>query len=190
MIKFINNIDNLLNEIIKNKELVIIFYNLHCNNSEKIISIINDYDFDIDLEVILIDKYEFLQKNYNKLETNYLNYYIQNNTTDLYYNNNFNNIIKNLSFLNYNNLIDLITPHVYFMKKNNNIPVIVHKTVYYANLDHSNNFVKLLNNFGKTKIPKIFKISENKISIKNKFISELWDIDVTLEEINKIKIFI
>ena len=66
MIKFINQIDNLLIEIINNDKLVLIFYEEHCHNSKKIVNIINNYDLDIETNIILINKNLFLQKNYNK----------------------------------------------------------------------------------------------------------------------------
>lgn len=184
MIKFINQIDNLLNEIIENKKMLFVFYNEHCNSSKKLISIINNYDFDIDLEVIVIDKYLFLQKNYNKLEKNYFNYYLQNNSTQFYYNTHYQNIMNNLSFLFYNNIIDIDTPHFYFIEKINMIPKVLYHSAYSANLDYSNNFVKMLMKFTKPSKPK--SISK----IPNQFILEQVGIDLPLEEIKKVKIFI
>ena len=189
MIKFINQIDNLLNEIIKNDKLLIILYDEHCQNSKKLISIINSYDLDIDIEIILINKHELLQKNYNKLEKHYFNYYLQNNSTQTYYNNYYNIILSNISFLTYNNLIDLETPHFFFIKKSKNlVPTILHHSTYYANFDYSNNFVKLLNNFSK----KNFKQNISIITKKhiNVYVLEQLDIRIPIEEIQKIQIFI
>ena len=101
MIKFINQIDNLLIEIINNDKLVLIFYEEHCHNSKKIVNIINNYDLDIETNIILINKNLFLQKNYNKLEKQYFKYFIQNNSMESYYNLYFDKIIENMSFLFY-----------------------------------------------------------------------------------------
>lgn len=187
MIKFINQIDNLLIEIINNDKLVLIFYEEHCHNSKKIVNIINNYDLDIETNIILINKNLFLQKNYNKLEKQYFKYFIQNNSMESYYNLYFDKIIENMSFLFYNEIMDLETPHFYFIKKlKNKLPQVIYHSVYYANLDHSNNFIKMINNFNNKK--------EIKDNLKEKFINnyvlEEFDIELLFEEVKKIKIFI
>ena len=187
MIKFINQIDNLLIEIINNDKLVLIFYEEHCHNSKKIVNIINNNDLDIETNIILISKYLFLQKNYNKLEKQYFKYFIQNNSSELYYNSYFDKIIDNLSFLFYNEITNIETPHLYFIKKVKNIfPKIVYHSVYYANLDYSNNFIKMIYNFNKEILKENMK--ENKLI--NTYILEQFDLELLFEEIKKIKIFI
>ena len=77
--------------------------------------------------------------------------------------------------------------HFYFIKKlKNKLPQVIYHSVYYANLDHSNNFIKMINNFNNKK--------EIKDNLKEKFINnyvlEEFDIELLFEEVKKIKIFI
>jgi hypothetical protein len=70
MLKFIINIDNLLSFIFDKKKLLICFYNCNCNNSNYLTSTLVNADFDINFNICLIDKYQFLKNNYNKLNSN------------------------------------------------------------------------------------------------------------------------
>ena len=185
MIKFINNIDNLLNFILDKKKLLICFYDCKCNNSNYLTSMLVNADFDININICLIDKYQFLNNNYNKLNSNYINNTFYNNNSSLYYNKNFSEIVNSLSFLFYENIIHSTTPYLFFVETYNNIPTIKYSSVYYSKHDISDNILKMIYNFyDKNNANNI--VNNNKID--NKYINE--KDDLTNDNLEKITLYI
>ncbi len=169
MIKFINNIDNLLSFILEKKRVLICFYNNNCHNSNYLTSTFLNADLDIHITICLVDKYQFLNNNYNKLNSNYINHHFYNNNASLYYSKNLSQIVNSLSFLFYENINNLETPHIYFIDYVNNIITIKYSSTYYSNHDISNNILKLIHNF--------YNKSNEKVNTSNTYILESEELD-------------
>ena len=76
MIKFINNIENLLPDLIHHNNSIIFFYLENCQISLSIYDTINNYDYDLHNNIIFINKTSFLKNNISKFINNSLNNYI------------------------------------------------------------------------------------------------------------------
>ena len=112
MVKFTNNIDELLYEIINNYRLIIIFH----KNCQQSIELMN-YAFGTDYKIIFVNKNIYLNINSDKLDTFYFDYFVFSK-----YYNKYHEIkpLKNLSFLNDKNIRAITEiPKIYFIENYN-----------------------------------------------------------------------
>ena len=180
MIKFINNIDNLIFEILKNQKVMIVFYDNNNENSVELLEKLTIFDIDLCGCIYLVDFHLFLQDNYNKLNSVHIHNLLK-------YNNYFllESQITQLSFLNYENIKKIKTPQIYFIKKNNSISEVKYNTEYISRYDNSNTFINLIINFFK---------KEKEIK-KNNYFSEFNKdgevyLEINIEDIQKNIIYI
>jgi hypothetical protein len=72
MIKFLNNIENLLQEILNNKRSIIFFYLDNCQISASLFDCINNNNYDLTNNIIFVNKTSFLKNNNSKFIKNSL----------------------------------------------------------------------------------------------------------------------
>ncbi len=176
MIKFIDNINNLLCELLSKDKLLLIFYKNNDINSLQLIDKINMYDIDLIGNIVLVDYDKFLNENYNKLNVsfikNYLKYYIKYHDTP-----NLENQLSNLLFLTKENITDIKLPQIYFLKKEDDCLMSKYKSQYLDN-HIDNNIINLIKGFFSNYQYK--KIKKNNIYVDE--FNENGEIDANLNE--------
>jgi hypothetical protein len=146
MIKFINNIDNLVSDIIDEEKILIIFFENNNTNSLQLLNKINMYDIDLIGKIILVDYNIFLKENYNKLNLNFIKNYIKYS-----FKNNLEDQVNNLSFLTFENIKNIKFPQLYFLKKEKVMELKYNSQYLINNTD--NNIINLITYFfGKIEI--------------------------------------
>jgi hypothetical protein len=158
MIKFINNIDNLISDILDVEKVLVIFFENNNINSLQLIEKLNIYDMDLVGKIILVDYNIFLKENYNKLNVGFITNYIKYT-----YKNHLEDQVNNLSFLIFENIKNIKFPQLYFLKKKEKVMELKYNSQYLTNYT-DNNIINLITYF--------FKNSENNKQKKNNYVKE------------------
>ena len=161
MIKFLNNIENIISDLLTYKKSIIFFYLDNCENSYKLYDIINNNDYYIKNNIILININNFIKHNEKKYIDNSLNNYIfklypyiKNN--DLYiFNKNFvtNMFYPKLIFLN--NSFEIIDSFTYSYYNFNNTYLMHQLFINFST--NTKNTEKIINSYLDEKPKKITK---------------------------------
>jgi len=175
MIKFLNNIENLLIEILSNTKSVIFFYLDNCQISRSLFDIINKNNYDLKNNIILINKNIFLKNNNSKFNNNSLNNYIFGLYPSL---KNFLNL--GTYIFSKNHVETIICPKYYLIT--NSLQILDNYT-FYKN-DNADNFKILYELF--SLITNKFEINNSK-NLKNIYKSETDKRKITIKDIKKIK---